>query len=159
MPIGLRKQKGVTLMEAIVFLVVIGIAFSALMSVFSNSVVGNKSITPVVRAKALEIAQAQLDEILSRKFDENTPTGGVPACGSTGAVACLGIVPDSDFDDVGDYQGFSTLAAPGYPVSVTVVNAGADLGLAADQAKLVTVSVGMPAGSDRLTLSAYRANF
>ncbi|WP_185231586.1 type IV pilus modification PilV family protein [Teredinibacter franksiae] len=156
---NINCEFGVTLVETIMFLVVMGIALTALLMVFSQSVVN--SVDPVVRVKALEVAQSQLDEIMSRKFDENTPTGGFPACGSADGPSCLGISPDGDFDDVGDYAGFSDNAYPLYPVSVTVVNAGDELGdpvLPVEQARRITVTVGMP-GGDTLTLSAYRTNF
>ncbi len=156
MSVHSSKQRGATLIEAIVFLVVIGVALTALLSVFNEKVV--KSVDPVVRARALEVAQAQLDEILSRKFDQNTPTGGIPACDTSGAVACLGIGADTAYDDVGDYHGFTDTSDALYPVSVAVVSAGADLGLPSVQARRITVTVGMP-GGDQLQLSAYRANF
>lgn len=151
-----QPQAGVTLIETIVFMVVIGLALTALLSVFNESVV--KSVDPVVRVRALEVGQAQLDEILSRKYDANTPTGGVPACGVAPIPACAGIAPNGLFDDVGDYQGYTNNSDPLYPVSVSVENAGGDLGLPPINAKLVTVNVGMP-GGDSLTLSAYRTNF
>jgi len=153
---GLMKQGGVTLIETIVFLVVMGIALTALMSVFNESVV--KSVDPVVRVRALELGQAQLDEILARNFDENTPTGGVPACDTVFGSACQGIAPDGDFDDVGDYNGFTDASDPLYPVSVVVVEAGAELGIPASQARRITVTVAIP-GGDSLTLSVYRTNF
>lgn len=153
----LSTSKGVTLIETIVFLVVIATALTALAIVFNESVI--KSVDPVVRLRALELAQAQLDEILARKFDENTPTGGVPACGTTGAPACLGIVPDSDFDDVGDYDGFTDSSNPQHTITVSVVDAGSDLGLSSNElARLITVNVSLPNGN-LLTLSAFKANF
>ncbi|SMF34648.1 MSHA pilin protein MshD [Alteromonadaceae bacterium Bs31] len=151
-----KAHKGVTLIEAIVFLVVIGVALTALLSVFNEKVV--KSVDPVVKARALEIAQAQLDEILSRKFDQNSPTGGVPACGISAGVACLGIVADSAFDDVGDYNGYTDNSDPQYLIAVSVINAGGEMGLPAAQARRVTVTVSM-SGGDQLRLSAFRANF
>ena len=149
-------QSGFTLMEVIVFIVVVAVAMGALLAVFNNSVVN--SVDPAVRIKALEKGQALLDEILARKFDENTPTGGVPACDSSGGSACAGIAPDGDFDDVGDYHGYSDTSDARFPVTVSVTQAGADLGLAANRARLITVSVAMPGGPG-LTLSAYKVNF
>lgn len=149
-------QAGVSLVEAIVFIVVISIALGALINVFSFSVLN--SVDPVSRVRALEIAQAQMDEILARKFDENTPAGGVPACDSAAGVGCLGIVPDGDFDDVGDYHGLSDNSNSYHTVSVSVTNAGTDIGLAATRARLIAVSVTIP-GGDSLTISAYRVNF
>lgn len=149
-------QDGFTLIEVIVFIVIIAVAMGALLAVFNHSVVN--SVDPAVRVKALEKGQALLDEILARKYDENTPTGGVPACDSSTGQPCLGISPDGDFEDVGDYQGYADISDPRFPISVSVVNAGADVGLPANRARLIVVSVGMPGGST-LTLSAYKVNF
>lgn len=151
------QQRGISLVETIVFLVVVSIGLVSLLSVFSQNIV--QSVDPVVRVTAMEKAQALLDEILARKFDENTPTGGIPACDSTGAPACLGIVPDADFDDVGDYHNFTDNSDPNYSLSVTVVNGGSELGLSNNaQARLITISVLMPT-ADTLAISAFRANF
>ncbi len=152
----IRRYQGVTLIETMVFIVVISIALVALVKVFNYSLVS--SVDPIVKVRALELAQAQLDEVLARKFDENTPTGGVPACDSPTGTACLGIVPDADFDDVGDFDGFSDSSYSGYNINVSVSQAGADLGLAANQARLIVVNVSMP-GGDSLSLSSYRVNF
>lgn len=152
----IRKQRGVTLVETIVFIVVVSIALVALIRAFNASI--SQSVDPLVRIRALELGQAQLDEILARKFDENTPTGGVPACDSPTGVACAGISADTDYDDVGDYNGYTNSAYSGYAISVSVVNAGGDLGLVASQARLVNVNVSMPNG-DALTLSSYKVNF
>lgn len=151
-----QLQRGVTLIETIVFLVVVSIALVALVRVYSAAVVA--SVDPVVRVRALEKAQAQMDEVLARKFDENTPTGGVPACDSTDGVACAGIVADTDYDDVGDYNGFTDTSEASYAVSVTVVNAGTEIGLLSTRARRITVSVSMP-GGDSVILSAYKVNF
>lgn len=156
MPISL--QRGATLLEMIVFIVVIGVALVAIGSVYNQSI--SASVDPMVQVRGLELAQAKLDEVLARKYDGNTPTGGVPACGSAepGAVACAGIVPDAALDDVGDFHGQIDNGVPGYPVSTQVSLAGADLGLANDQAKKIAVSVQLPTG-EILMLSAYRVNF
>lgn len=143
-------------------MVIMAAALTGLISVFSNFVVGASD--PLVRVRALELAQAQLDEILARKFDENSPAGGVPACGSSAGVACLGISPDGDYDDVGDYNGYSTTSFSPYTINVSVSNAGADLGLAANAARLIQVTVSTPATSGSnagspVILSAYKVNF
>lgn len=151
-----RWQQGVTLIEAMVFIVVVAVAMGSLLSVFNQAVV--QSVDPAVRIKALEKGQALLDEILARKFDENTPTGGVPACDSPTGAACLGIAPDGDFDDVGDFDGFSDASDPLFPVSATVIAAGTELGLKDSYARRISVFVDMPDGN-RLTLNAYKVNF
>ncbi len=149
-------QSGVTLIETIVFIVVISIALMALVRIFNQSVV--QSVDPAIRIQSLERAQALLDEILARRFDENTPAGGVPACGSTGGPACAGITVDAAFDDVGDYHGFNQSFGTGYSAAVTVTEAGGELGLANYLARRITVVVNYPDGN-ALTLSAYKVNF
>lgn len=157
-PTRVLHESGVTLIETIIFMVVVSIALVTLVKVYSNAV--NNSVDPVVRIRALELAQSQLDEILSRKFDENTPTGGIPACDSTAGVACLGIVADSDYDDVGDFNGFTDNSQAGHTVSVSVVEAGAELSSSMNNrhARRVTVTVSVPDGSP-IRLSAYKVNF
>ncbi len=150
-----RRQSGVTLLELVIFIVVVSIAMSSLMMVFNRNVV--RSVDPVVRVQALEKAQALLAEIMARKFDQNTPTGGIPACDTTAGTACAGIVPDNRYDDVGDYHGYSR-SFTHYTLNVAVVEAGVELGLPQRQARRVTVSVLMP-GDKTLVLSSYKVNF
>lgn len=157
-----KRCEGVTLIELLVFIVVMAIALAAVVGVYSQAVRGSND--PLIRLRALELGQAQLDEILARKFDENTPNGGVPACDSTGGPVCAGIVADSDYDDVGDYNGFVDNSHSGYSIQVSVVEAGDDLGLIASRARLITVTVSAPALStspsgSSINLSAYRVNF
>lgn len=149
-------QRGVSLIELVVFIVVVSIGLGAVLSVFNQSVV--RSVDPAVRVKALERAQALMDEILARKFDENTPTGGVPACDSIMGSPCAGIVADSGYDDVGDYHGYSDTSDSRFKVSAEVIVAGDHLGLTVSRARLIRITVAMP-GAGALTLSAYKVNF
>lgn len=149
-------QSGVTLIETIVFIVVISIALVALVKVFNQNVI--QSVDPAIRIQALERGQALLDDILARRFDENTPTGGVPACGSATGPACAGIGADAAFDDVGDYHGVVQTFGTGFSAAVTVTEAGSEIGLANSSARRITVVVDSPDGKS-LTLSAYKVNF
>lgn len=150
------SQLGTTLIEVIVFIVVVNLAFVAVLQIYGQAVVN--TVDPVVRVRATELAKAALDDVLARRFDENTPSGGVPACGSAAGEACLGITSDADYDDVGDFNGYTDNSDTNYPISITVVNAGADLGLAASMARKITVVVGMPDGN-QVALAAYKANY
>ncbi len=151
-----RSESGLTLIEALTFIVVVAIALTTLIKVFNDSVVN--SVDPMLRIKALERGQAVMELIMSRKFDENTPTGGIPACDSSDGESCAGIVSDTDYDDVGDYHGFTDTTDSLYPVSVTVVEAGTELGITNSQARRVTLVVSMPDGNS-LTLSSYKGNY
>lgn len=149
-------QSGITLIETIVFIVVISIALGTLLQVFNHNVV--QSADPAMRIRALEQAQSLLDDILARKFDQNTPTGGAPACGSNSGLPCAGIAPDGTFNDVGDFDGFTQTVAAGYSFVVSVTAAGSELGMADGHARRITVVVNTP-DETPLTLSAYKVNF
>jgi MSHA pilin protein MshD len=147
---------GFTLLELLVFIVVVSIALGALLGVFNQTVI--RSVDPAVKIKALEKGQAMLDEILARPFAENSPVGGMDACDETDQDPCAGIEADSDLDDVGDFNGYTDTAESEFPVRVEVTDAGADLGLPMTYARRIIVTVGMP-GGDELVLSAYKVNF
>lgn len=141
-------QSGVSLIELIVFLVVIAVASTALFSSYTYSALHNAD--PIIEVRALELAQAKLDEILALKYDENTPTGGIPACGATGSTTTCTNTPDANLNDVDDYNGFSDSPYSNYTRSVTVTTN--------NNQKLVTVSVSAPKGMV-VKLAAIKANF
>ncbi len=142
-------HRGVSLIELIVFMLVVSIALLSLMCVYQQAT--GKNVDPLMRVRALEAAQSKLDEILALKYDANTPTGGIPACSSTdaNAVACNN-ASDADRNDVDDFNGFSDEPYTGYNRQVTVTND--------NNIKIISVTVIMPTGGD-LTLAAERANF
>lgn len=142
-----RNQRGVSLIELIVFMVVVSIAFAALISVYVQSARNN--VDPIIQVRLLEAAQSKLDEVMALKYDEETPTGGVPACGMSGSPACTDI-PDGNMNDVDDFDGFDDAPYPGYQRTVVVETEGSQ--------KLITVSVAAP-GGQAIALSAYRYNF
>jgi MSHA pilin protein MshD len=140
-------QAGVSLIELIVFIVVVGIASSALFATYNYSLLHNAD--PLIQVRALELAQAKLDEILALKYDENTPTGGIPACDTAGVPACTN-TPDANKNDVDDFNNVSDIPYTGYTRVVTVTTA--------NNLKLITVKVAAPKNWS-VTLAAYRANF
>lgn len=151
-PETLRQPKGVSLIEMVVFIVVVSIALLALVGVYRQASIHNAD--PLIRTRALESAQSLLDEILSLKYDEKTPTGGIPACGSAepSAQACNNS-PDSNMNDVDDYNNFTDFpfgATAGYQRSASVTTD--------NNIKLIQVSVTTPTG-ETILLAAERANF
>ncbi len=138
-----RFQSGVSLIEMVVFIVVVSIALLALVGVYRQAT--SKNADPLIRVRALEAAQSKLDEILSLKYDERTPTGGVPAC-----TACDN-TPDANMNDVDDYNG-KTDTSNGFVRTVTVTTDTAAM------IKLIQVEVTAPSG-DRVLLAVERANF
>jgi MSHA pilin protein MshD len=118
----------------------------ALVGVYRQATINN--VDPIIRMRALESAQSLLDEILLLKYDEKTPTGGVPACRPLTDNECNN-TKDGNLNDVDDYDGVSD-TFDGFTRSVSVTTA--------NNIKLITVRVTTPIG-DTVLLSAERANF
>ena len=144
---NVKRQQGVSLIELIVFIIVISIASTALLKTYIFSVL--RSVDPLIQIRALELAQTKLDEIFALKYDENTPTGGIPACGSVGATTCNNS-PDGNKNDVDDFHNIGDVPYTGYTRNVTVTTA--------NNIKLITVTVAAPMGFS-VTLAAEKANF
>lgn len=89
-----RAARGFTLIELIVFIVVIGVGMAGIMLVIDT--IARSSADPLVRKQTVAIAESMLAEILLKDY-ENPPEG------YTGNTRSL-------FDDVGDYAGYSTSA-------------------------------------------------
>jgi len=142
-----RNQHGVSLIELIVFMVVVSIAFAALMSVYVQSASNN--VDPIIQVRLLEAAQSKLDEVMALKYDEATPTGGVPACSTSGSPACTN-TRDGNMNDVDDFDEFTDTPYPNYDRTVTVATDG--------NRKLITINVDGP-NNQAVALSAYRYNF
>lgn len=145
-----QRQDGVTLVELVVAIVVIGIAASIVLGVLASNV--NASADPMVRQQAVAIARAYLEEILLRDFDDPD--------GVDGEVARV------DFDDVDDYNGLVNAGArdqfdnaiaglADYNVAVNVVSSGVLPGVPAADALRVDVTVSRPPFLN-FTLSGYR---
>ncbi|MBK7767176.1 MAG: prepilin-type N-terminal cleavage/methylation domain-containing protein [Sulfuritalea sp.] len=162
-----RYRRGFTLIELIVFILIVSVSVVGILLVMDTTV--KSSADPVVRKQSLAMAEAILDEVLSREFAN--PVGGyAEAAPATCANRAL-------YDDVDDYRCFdgttdnkkihgdSTLgsspiaALAAYRATVVVdATAGAVLGaIPVGQIKKITVTV--TGGSETIQLSGYRANY
>lgn len=160
------RDRGFTLIELVMFIIIVGIAVSAVTLQFSQNV--RHSADPLLRQQAITIAHTYLDEITSKRWDENTPDGGGSA--TPGPSAAMG--PDagevtrSDYDDVDDYQGLSETPTVGFTVTITVTHGTAwqdnpsapVVTIPGVSTKIIVVSVATPIG-ETLTFSQYRLDF
>ena len=177
MKTAFSHNRGFTLVEIIVVIIVFSIAAVGVLGTYQQTM--RHANDPVHNARAVKLAQAYLEEILGKRFDENGGQGGVPRCGSAdaGSQLCSGAFgPDGGegsrdlFDDVDDYDGLDIPTATdaqgnvltgytGYRVQVQVVNAGNELvGLNNVEAKRVDITVTTPRGYD-FNFSGYRVNY
>ena len=148
----MRRQAGTTLIELVIAIVIVSIAVSAVLMVFSMNV--GYSADPMIRYQAVAIAEAYLEEISLKAFAD--PGGGD------------GEASRDLYDDADDYHGLVNVGArnqfdaalPGlgdYTVSVTVTQSALP-SIAAIDNYLINVTV-THAADINFTLSAYRPNF
>ncbi len=143
-------QRGVTLVELIVSIVVVATAVGAILGVLSRNVGG--SADPFITLQAGAIAEAYLEEIRLRPFLD--PDGAD------------GEVLRSDFDDLDDYHGLldngardqfgnPIAALANYTISVNVVASAALPGVPSADTLRIDVRVVQAPYVD-FTLSSYR---
>jgi len=108
------RQTGVTLVEMVVVIVILAIALTAVTQMIGQNTISGA--TTYDETKAIELAQSYLGEIKAKRYDENSPVGGVPPCDDvSGGNACtanadVALGPDSGessrttFDDIDDYD-------------------------------------------------------
>lgn len=114
-------QTGITLVELVVTIVILGIALVGLSVAISGGV--NQSANTLFEIRAIALGQSYLDEILSKKFDERSRNSGIPPCkdptnGALSGRKCSGTIgldtasgPNETgfarkaFDDVDDFNG------------------------------------------------------
>lgn len=93
-------NKGFTLIEIIIFIVVFSIGVMGIMMLFFNTL--GKTSDPLVRLQGIQTAQAIMESISLKKFDEDTLKGG----GAT-PLDNVSIGNDgealSDYDDIDDF--------------------------------------------------------
>ncbi len=149
----MHRQAGTTLIELVISIVIVSIAATAVLMALSSTV--GHSADPMLRHQAVAIAEAYLEEIFLKPFDDPDGVDGE-------ASRTL-------YDDVNDYNGLVNVGARDqfdaalpdldqYTVAVTVATSGALPGIAAADLYLVSVKVTHGADID-FTVSAYRANF
>tara|TARA_R110002124_G_scaffold263282_1_gene429560 strand:- start:72477 stop:72968 length:492 start_codon:yes stop_codon:yes gene_type:complete len=160
------NQSGATLVELVITIVIISVAIAGVVGAFS--LIAGRSADPLNQTRAVALAQLYMDEILSRKYDENTPVGGVPK--QPGCTIGTEEASRAGYDDVDDYNAISdavpenaegtplTADYSGFLVSVVVQCAGGDLGLPSGDAKRVDLTITDPGGQG-YSFSVYRANY
>lgn len=175
-----RGQRGLTLVELIVFIVIVSVGLAGVLLVLNTTAA--KSADPVVRKQALVIAESLLEEIALMPFTYCDPDDAAAAT-ATSAAGCT--TPESmtapgpeagesrhstttPFDNVNDYHGFAMTGIRDltgttinglepYAASVNVTRGG--LGFAdPDAVALVSVTVTGP-GRESVTLSRHRVRY
>ncbi len=142
-------------------------------SVFSQNQL--RSVSPVIQVKAAQLAQAYLEEIGLKRFDELSPVGNGLRCDAPSQTPCSGTLASeggedrTTYDDIDDFNGLSESPPRdalnvarsgfnGFSVAVNVTYAGGDLGFPARSLKKVELTV-TTSGGDQFVFSQYKGNF
>lgn len=154
------RSRGFTLVEMIVAIVIISVGLAGVLSAFNINV--RSSADPLVRKQMLSIAEAMLEEVLLKPYENGTaPTNSEVACGAPGAAR-------DTFDDVRDYAGYATrgicdidgeaVAGLGsYDVSVGITTTSLTDGTTAVASLRVQVTV--KRGTESLSLFGWRTDY
>ena len=145
------RARGVTLVELIVSIVVIGVALAGVMVVIVRNT--SASADPLIWHQAVIVGEAYLEEILTKNFTADGVEGSRDL-----------------YDDVMDYNGLTdspprdqngtaVAALASYSVNVQVATEALnDITLASGNAVRAQVTVTMPTGGS-VIVSGYRTNY
>jgi|688.fasta_scaffold648962_1 MSHA pilin protein MshD len=178
------RQHGVTLIELIVFIVIVGVALTGMLTVLNLT--ARTGADPMIRKQMLAIAEGLMDEVAAQPFtwcdpdDASAATAtsaavGAPPTFCTATVEAIG--PEALetrgpltplFDNVNDYNGLAGITTSitgtpmpaGYTAAITV--APSALGPAANlvpaaASLLITVTVSF--NTENLTIEGYRTRY
>lgn len=150
-----RRSRGISLIELIMFIVVLGVGVAGVLSVYTVAV--KNSADPMQRKQAIAIAESLLTEILQQQFTYCDPQDG-NVLTATSVAGCASAANDQDkagaalnaptpagetrysltapFDNVADYGGFAKTdidditgnnVMAGYNASVSITRVGSTL--------------------------------
>lgn len=147
------KQAGMTLVEMIIAIVIIGVGLAGVMTAFNTTV--RTSGDPLVTKQMLVLAEEMMEEVLLKPYSPGS--GSISGCDRTAA------------DDVSDYhnynqkpcnlKGEAITLLDNYRVIISVTS-GATLGTLTTDVKKVTVTVRLGSDSSRdITLTGFRTDY
>lgn len=170
-------QRGFSLIELLIFIVVVGVGITGVLSVLILTT--SRSADPMPRKQALSIAEALVEEVQLMPYTWCDPddANAANATSSGDCTTAEALGPEAGetrgsatlpFDNVNDYNGFTMIGitditgaaiAPLSTYTASVAVAQAAIGsVPSSDALLVTVTVSKP-GTDTIVLTAYRTRY
>ena len=159
------RMRGMSLVEMVITIVIISLALVASLQAFSFFV--GRSSDGLVQTRSLDLAQLYFDEILSRRYDEDTGVNGVPAYTGACRITDDGESRDN-YDDVDDYDAINnespdtmdaalTADYTGFSVTIDVVCDDA-IGTLTGGSKRIDIAITDLTG-DVSVFSVYKGNY
>lgn len=174
-----RAARGLSLVELVVFIVVLGVAFAGMLVLYNQ--LTRASVDPLVRKQALAIASSLMEEIQLRAFtfcdpgDPAVHTATTPGdCTTPEAIGIEAGETRSTFDNVSDYHGFQMGSGTGDPITTaggTAIDGTADYFVAvtvaettlapinATESLLITVTARHVPSGTSVALQGYRTRY
>lgn len=109
-----RSQRGLSLIEMVMTISILSIALTGITFTIQGGL--SRSANTLLEVRAVALGQSYLDEILSKRFDEQSQANGIPPCRLTvpasrpcTAEASFGSESETraTYDDVDDYHGLA----------------------------------------------------
>lgn len=137
---------GFTLIELIIFIIIVSVAVVGILTVM-NTVV-KSSADPMVRKQATALADSILEEIILKSYNDPDAT----ETGETGR---------DNYDDVDDYNGKTQTLFTDLPseVSAYTINIAVAAPAALNGIMMKQVTVTITNGADSISMVGYRANY
>jgi MSHA pilin protein MshD len=179
-----NKQRGFTLIEIVVGIVVLAVALTIVTGVFLPQ--ANKMTSPMYQIKATALGKSIMNQVLIRYYDDvNARSSGAIRCGKdiNGVIVdCSGLGLDTSygetsenpdgFNDVDDYDEYCTSEPkttlklftneyPGYGLNICVTNAADQFGETStlnNVVKRIAVTIFMP-NNEEITLTSFKGNY
>lgn len=173
------RQRGLSLVEVVVFIVVLGIGLAGMAVIYNQLTLA--SVDPLVRKQAVAIASSLMEEIQLRPFtlcdpgDANVFTAPTPACGTPEVIGVEGgetRYAEPRFDNVSDYHGFAMAGSiqdinnatipglTGYSASVVIEEAGSAFPAAVPSADALRIRLIVTGPANvRVELQGYRLRY
>lgn len=159
-----ERQRGVTLIELIIAIVIVSVAMVGIYSVMTTTLL--HSADPIIEKQLISIAESLMDEIQAKDFEDaysQCTASTTPSCNANS------LTDRPNYNDVSDYNGFtmngiyavdgtaiSGLSA--YSVSVTV-DSTATLGGLSGSSQVKRIAVTVTNGAETFTLEGYRTKY
>lgn len=181
---SISRMRGLTLIELIVFIIIVSVALTGIVTVYTTVI--RNSVDPLRQKQAFAAGESMLEEIMNKNFcDPDTEV--LPAAGVSSPATC-GVhtteATRAEYDDVTDYDGYNSnsggLCAAGgigikelvtpasvvlanYDLSVAVAVPAANFAPVADAVtptnhRIVTVTVRDCQTNNSYTLTGYKFN-
>ncbi len=174
--VDIPKQRGVSLVELVMFIVIVSVALVGTLQVMNHTT--RSSADPFVRKQALAVAESLLEEVALMPFTFCDPDDSLAATATSAAECTIveSIGPEAGetrfgalpFDNVNDYHGFSMngisditntpiTGLESFNATITVVAAALG-GIPATDSLLITVTV-TGLNAEPVVQQGYRTRF